>query len=89
MDSNSNQIFSSRPDSKDNSLMRSENLVYSWGKNKDGELSLGHTKAVNVPKPVRGLKNILLKEISPGGQHTCIVTTEGLTLICGSSLHGK
>jgi hypothetical protein len=29
-------------------------FCYAWGKNKDGELSLGHTKAVNKSRTVKG-----------------------------------
>lgn len=37
-----------------------ENLIYSWGKNKDGELSLGHTKSVTTPKVKCSFKFLLV-----------------------------
>lgn len=74
----------------DSNLSRSkDNLLYCWGKNKDGELSLGHTKSVTTPKPIKGLKNILINYISSGRQHTAVITQDNQIYVCGSSLHGK
>lgn len=43
-------IFNPPTSSSKPSQKLEENFLYSWGKNKDGELSLGHTKSVTTPK---------------------------------------
>lgn len=67
----------------------SQYFVWSWGKNKYGELSNGGTSNALVPHAVRGLKNKRVKWISSGAQHSGLVTTEGELFVCGSYLHGK
>lgn len=65
-------------------------LLYCWGKNKDGELSLGHSKAVTLPKPVKGLKGLSpINFLSSGRQHTAFISYDGVLSVCGSALHGK
>ena len=75
--------------SNETSTYKNDGFVYCWGKNKDGELSLGHLQPVKLPKITKGVKNLSIKNVSSGGQHSAVVTVEGLMLICGSSLHGK
>ena len=65
-----------------------QGYIYSWGKNKDGELSIGHNKNCNIPNPSKGLTDKIVKFINSGGAHTGIVTEEGQLLVSGSSLHG-
>ena len=36
-------------------------FCYAWGKNKDGELSLGHTKSVNKCRIVKGILHFDLR----------------------------
>jgi hypothetical protein len=64
-------------------------FVWSWGKNKYGELSHGGTANALIPRGVRGLKGKRVKWISSGAQHSGAVTEEGELLVCGSYLHGK
>eukprot|EP00743_Colponemidia_sp_Colp-15_P006387 GILK01006874.1.p1 GENE.GILK01006874.1~~GILK01006874.1.p1 ORF type:complete len:663 (+),score=97.84 GILK01006874.1:45-2033(+) len=63
--------------------------AYAWGRNKDGELSVGQAKEVLEPKPVKGLKGRRIEFIAPGGQHTAAILDNGQLIICGSALHGK
>lgn len=63
-------------------------LVWCWGKNKDGELSLAATKNAIIPRAAKGLKNKHIVFISSGGQHTAVVTHDHKLYICGSYLHG-
>ena len=71
-------------------IQEAQPLLYGWGKNKDGELSLGHSKAVTLPKPVKGLKtSIPVIFLSSGRQHTAFITSDGVLAVCGSALHGK
>lgn len=72
-----------------NSLVEPIALLYCWGKNKDGELSLGHNKAVTIPKPVKGSQNIRIRFLSSGRQHSAFISNDGTLYVCGSALHGK
>ncbi len=64
-------------------------LVWSWGKNKSGELSHGGTANALIPRGVRGLKGRRARWVSSGAQHSAVVTEGGELLVCGSYLHGK
>lgn len=66
-----------------------EASAYSWGKNKDGELSVGSTKDIFHPQAVRGMKNKQIVWVASGGQHSACIDTEGQLYVCGSYLHGK
>lgn len=50
--------------------------VYAWGRNKNGELTLGNTKKQTLPKGVRGLNKKVLY-ISSGTEHTAVITHDG------------
>ena len=63
--------------------------AYSWGKNKDGELSVGSNRDFFNPQAVKGMKNKQIEWISSGGQHSACIDSEGNIYICGSYLHGK
>jgi len=63
--------------------------IWSWGKNKSGELSHGGTANALIPRGVRGLKGKKVVWISSGAQHSGVVTDTGELLVCGSYLHGK
>ncbi|CAD8106778.1 unnamed protein product [Paramecium primaurelia] len=62
--------------------------LFAWGRNKDGELSIGNQKKCNAPKAVQGLKNKTVQLIISGSNHSGIVTSDGQLFICGSALHG-
>jgi len=64
-------------------------FVWSWGKNKSGELSHANTASSLIPRPVKHLRNKNIINISSGAQHSGAVTDTGILYICGSYLHGK
>jgi alpha-tubulin suppressor-like RCC1 family protein len=64
-------------------------MTFAWGKNKDGELSMGTTKDILTPKSVKGTKDRLFHMITSGGQHSSAIDNTGKLYICGSYLHGK
>lgn len=66
-----------------------QGYIYAWGKNKDGELSVGNNKNCAFPTPVRGVKDKQIQAIASGGQHSASLTDDGLMMIVGSSLHSK
>lgn len=63
--------------------------AYSWGKNKDGELSIGSTRDTFHPEAIRGMKNKQIVSVSSGGQHSACIDSAGTIYVCGSYLHGK
>ena len=64
-------------------------FVYSWGKNKEGELGLGHQHNVSVPKSVKKVSEIEVSWVSSSGHHSGMVSSGGEVYLCGSGLHGK
>jgi len=62
-------------------------FVWGWGKNKNGELSLGVTKDSVLPRSVKGPKNVTY--ISSGANHSACITSDGELYVCGSYLHEK
>lgn len=66
-----------------------EPVIYSWGKNKNGQLSLGHSKLASTPQMVKGVKSGAVRYINPGRKHTALIKDNGDLYVTGSSLHGK
>ena len=64
-------------------------LLYCWGKNKEGELSLGHTKSISKPRTPKLSSHLFPVSISCGGSHTGLVSADGSLHLTGSSLHSK
>ena len=71
------------------SRIPNEPTTFAWGKNKDGELSVGSNKDSYLPIPVKGVKNKSIVHVSSGGQHSSSIDNQGHLYICGSYLHGK
>ena len=78
-------------------IRKKKAFVWAWGKNKNGELSLGVTKDSQLPRQVKGFTNKNNKEtvvpsiefISSGANHSAAITSEGELYVCGSYLHEK
>jgi alpha-tubulin suppressor-like RCC1 family protein len=64
-------------------------FVWGWGKNKNGELSLGVTKDALFPRLVKGLNGKVIVFISSGANHTAAITSDGELIVWGSYLHDK
>ena len=71
------------------SRISNEPTTFAWGKNKDGELSVGSNKDSYLPIPAKGVKNKNIVHVSSGGQHSACIDNQGRLYICGSYLHGK
>lgn len=63
-------------------------LVYSWGRNEDGQLAVSANKSANQPMLSRGFKGVV-KEIASARTHTGIINSEGHIYMAGSLLFGK
>jgi alpha-tubulin suppressor-like RCC1 family protein len=64
----------------------SDNRLYCWGANLDGELGDGTTTKRLVPVPVGG--TLRFRQVSAGGQNTCGVTTDNRAYCWGFNLLG-
>jgi len=63
--------------------------VWCFGKNKDGELGLKHTRNSRLPEQVKSLKDKVIVHASSGGGHSALVDSDGKLYVSGSALHGK
>ena len=60
--------------------------IYSWGKNKYGELGLNTAKNTFIPSPIKSLKLSVIKSVKSGGRVSIILTNDGKVLSCGSNI---
>ena len=60
--------------------------IYSWGKNKYGELGLNNAKTAFIPSPIKSLKLSEINSLALGGRNSMILTLEGQVLVCGSNI---
>ncbi|XP_060103372.1 probable E3 ubiquitin-protein ligase HERC4 [Heteronotia binoei] len=63
--------------------------VYSWGKNAFGQLGLGHTEDRYSPTYVNALEHKKTVFISCGGEHTAVLSKEGLVCTFGAGCYGQ
>ena len=68
------------------SIYQKDIYIYSWGKNKYGELGLGTTLDTCTPSPVTSLKFQTLSSLKSGGRNTIILTKKGDVFFCGSNI---
>jgi alpha-tubulin suppressor-like RCC1 family protein len=63
-------------------------LIYSWGRNEDGELAIANNKVAHTPTPIRGFRGVA-REVASARTHTAIINAEGQIYMAGSLLFGK
>ncbi|ETE65760.1 putative E3 ubiquitin-protein ligase HERC3, partial [Ophiophagus hannah] len=63
--------------------------VYSWGKNTFGQLGLGDTEDRYIPTNVKALEQKKTVFISCGGEHTAVLSKDGLVCTFGSGCYGQ
>ena len=74
-------------DSSSQSVIYSKDIfIYSWGKNKYGELGLNTTRTTLYPSAVKSIKLSMIHSMALGGRNSMILTTEGQVLSCGSNI---
>ena len=61
-------------------------FIYSWGKNKYGELGLNSAIDKLIPSPIKTMKLEIIKSIKVGGRATIIMKNDNQILICGSNI---
>jgi alpha-tubulin suppressor-like RCC1 family protein len=57
-----------------NLIKETENGVYSFGRNHEGQLGLGNTTNQTTPQLISTLKNEKIKNVVCGGEHSIIIT---------------
>lgn len=62
--------------------------LYSWGKNKNGELGNGTMTDCFYPTPVKQLNGKQIIQVSSGGKHTLLITKQLEIYSCGSGEFG-
>lgn len=69
----------------------SEQRSFEWGfgRNMQGELSLGVTKNALVPASALGLQDVSTRQIASSSNHSILITSQGQLYYSGSTLHGK
>lgn len=73
----------------DDQIINKKAFVWAFGKNQEGELSLGIYKDALLPRYIQGLPSSSAKWIASSNHHSAIVSSDGQLFVCGSSLHGK
>jgi len=63
-------------------------FLYSWGKNKYGELGLGTQIDSNIPSPITSLESQSIYSIKAGGRNAIIISSDGSVYLCGSNIFG-
>ncbi|XP_066574471.1 probable E3 ubiquitin-protein ligase HERC3 [Amia ocellicauda] len=63
--------------------------VFGWGKNNAGQLGLGDTEDRSAPTPVNSLALKKTVSISCGGEHTVVLTKDGLVYTFGLGSSGQ
>ncbi|XP_063166473.1 E3 ISG15--protein ligase HERC5-like [Candoia aspera] len=63
--------------------------VYSWGKNMFGQLGLGDTEDRYIPANVKALDHKKTVFISCGGEHTAVLSKNGLVCTFGAGCYGQ
>ena len=62
--------------------------LYSWGKNKYGELGIGNLSNTDIPSPIISFDYKSIKSLKSGGRNTIILSQDGNIYLCGSNIFG-
>ena len=69
-------------------LPKKDIFLYSWGKNKYGELGIDTFLDVNIPTPITSLTTKNIIDVKPGGRNTILIKKDGSLYLCGSNIFG-
>ena len=73
--------------SRDN-IYNKDAFLYSWGKNKYGELGIGTLTNAYKPSPILSLEFQSIHSIKSGGRNAIILSSDGYIYLCGSNIFG-
>lgn len=66
-------------------ILTDDGKVYSWGKNTEGQLGLGHTNNENTPKLIQFPNNVKIKYISSTTSNSIAIDEEGDLYVWGNN----
>ena len=73
-----------------NLALTSTGEIYTWGLNDYGQLGLGHTASVTAPQRIiEGLEGVAIADISAGGWHSGVLSSEGEVYMFGRGEYGR
>ncbi|KAK0424078.1 hypothetical protein QR680_008488 [Steinernema hermaphroditum] len=64
-------------------VLSADNMVYSWGENKCGQLGLGDRRSRGSPTIIEALSGKGISKIAAGNQFSLFCSTKGVVLVCG------
>jgi len=67
----------------------SEGTTFTWGRNENGQLGLGHTKRVDTPTEVETFTDDNCVAAACGKRHTLFLTAKGKVYSCGDNKLGQ
>ena len=73
---------------KKEKIIQKDIFLYSWGKNKYGELGIGTMINANIPYPITSLTTKNIISVKPGGRNTLLIQDDGTIYLCGSNIFG-
>ena len=79
---------SSRNKSSRDNIFYKDIYLYSWGKNKYGELGIGNLSNADTPSPIISIDHQFIKSVKSGGRNSVILTQDGGIYLCGSNIFG-
>ena len=74
--------------SKEKNIYIKDAYLYSWGKNKFGELGLDSLSNKNIPSPITSIKSHSINSVKSGGRNSIILSSDGNLYLCGSNIFG-
>ena len=74
--------------SQEKNIYIKDAYLYSWGKNKFGELGLDTLSNKNIPSPITSIKTQSINSVKSGGRNSIILSSDGSLYLCGSNIFG-
>jgi alpha-tubulin suppressor-like RCC1 family protein len=69
--------------------LMSNGETWSWGRNKFGQLGMGDTADLHVPRPIEFMQTVTVGQVACGFAHTLFLSTAGDVYLCGSNSNGQ
>ena len=74
--------------SQEKNIYTKDVYLYSWGKNKFGELGIDNLTNKNIPSPITSIKSQSINSVKSGGRNSIILASDGSLYLCGSNIFG-
>ena len=74
--------------SQEKNIYTKDSFLYSWGKNKFGELGLDNLSDKSIPSPITSTNTQSINCVKSGGRNSIILSSDGSLYLCGSNIFG-